>query len=97
MTVLVISPAFESDLESIADFIARDDVNAAIAFVEKLRRRCNDLLAFPNIGRKRDEVRLGYRSVTEGDYVIFYRIGTEADIVVMRVIHSKRDLGKALG
>lgn len=37
-----------------------------------------------------------YRSVTEGDYVILYRLVSESELEIVRVVHCKRDLGKAL-
>ncbi|MBX9877222.1 MAG: type II toxin-antitoxin system RelE/ParE family toxin [Candidatus Obscuribacterales bacterium] len=92
-----ISPQAEEDLREIADFIAKDNLDAAIDFVERLRQRCADLLPFPAVGRKRDEVRRGYRSVTEGKYVIFYRLFHEDELVIVRIVHGKRDLGKVLG
>lgn len=48
------------------------------------------------MGRKRDEVVLGHRSVVEGVYVIFYQPMADDTLEIKRVIHSKRDLGKAL-
>lgn len=89
------SPRAEEDLRDIGDFIAQDNIDAAISFVERLRRRCNELVPFPAVGRKRDEVRGGYRSVTEGEYVILYQV-VEDELVIVRIIHGKRDLGKAL-
>lgn len=44
------------------------------------------------MGRKREEIKPGLRSVTEGDYVVLYRIAAEDGVVVLRVIHGKQDL-----
>lgn len=90
MPKLVISPEAMSDMQEIGDFIARDNLLAAASFVERIWQRCNDLLAFPSAGRKRDEIKAGYRSVTEGDYVIFYRLADNS-VEVLRVWHGKRD------
>ncbi len=94
MIRLAFSPDAEADLEEIGDFIAEDNPDAAIAFVQRLKRRCNDLLTFQAVGRKRDEIRMGYRSITEGEYIIFYRMANEDKLVIMHIIHSKRDLSK---
>jgi toxin ParE1/3/4 len=64
VTRLTFSPDADADLEEIGDFIAEDNPDAAIAFVQRLRRRCHDLLTFPAVGRKRDEIRTGYRNAT---------------------------------
>ena len=94
MIRLTFSPDADADLEEIGDFIAEDNPDAAIAFVQRLRRRCHDLLTFSAVGRKRDEIRTGYRSVTEGEYIIFYRMASEDELVIIHIVHSKRDLSK---
>lgn len=91
MTRLIFSPGSESDLEEIGDFIAKDNPDIAISFVERLRRRCRDLVPFPMAGRKRDEIRPGYRSVTEGDYIIIYRVRPDA-VEILHIVQGNRDL-----
>jgi toxin ParE1/3/4 len=81
------------DLKNIGDYIAKDNVTAAHNFVGRLKEKCNLLAESPGIGRKRDELFPNVRSVTEGNYVIFYRQSGDA-IEVIRVVHGKRDLGK---
>lgn len=92
---LTISPRAEQDLREIGSYIAANNLSAAISFVERLQERCRDLLAFPSAGRNRDDIKPGYRSATEGDYVILYLPG-ERELVIVRIIHGKRDLGKAI-
>ena len=50
----------------------------------------------PRMGRVRDGLSPGYRSITVGDYLILYRIVSAEEVMVIRVVHGKRDLGKAL-
>jgi plasmid stabilization system protein ParE len=50
----------------------------------------------PGIGRKRDEVIPGYRSLVEGEHVIFNQPMPDDTLEIKRVIHSKQDLRKAL-
>lgn len=83
------------DFEQIHDFIAQDNLAAASRFISRLKDRCNELLPFPGSGRKRDEIKSGYRSVTEGEYVVLYKV-VEDELVIVRIIHGKRDLGKAI-
>lgn len=94
MTRIIISQDAAADLRDIGDFIAQDNLDAAISFVERLKRRCNELVPFPGVGRKRDEIKPGYRSVAEGDYVIFYRSTDDDAVEIMRIVNGKRDLGK---
>ena len=96
MKLLIISDDAEADLEYIGKYIAQDNLDAAISFVKQLKRRCNELVPFPGVGRKLDEIGLGFRSVAEGEYVIFYRVTVDDNIEILRIVHGKRDLGKAL-
>jgi toxin ParE1/3/4 len=76
--------------------IAKDNVDAASRYLEMLYSRFELLCHQPGIGRKRDEVVARYRSITEGDYVIFYQSMADDTLEIKRVIRGKRDLGKAL-
>ncbi|HEY9783873.1 MAG TPA: type II toxin-antitoxin system RelE/ParE family toxin [Candidatus Obscuribacterales bacterium] len=79
------------DLQQIHDFIAEDNEVAAERVIESLESRCRTLVDMPNVGRKRDELAPGLRSVTQGNYVILYR-STAGGIFVARVLHSKMDI-----
>ena len=46
----------------------------------------------PYLGRQRDEIRPGYRSFPVGSYVVFYRLVAAEEILVLRVIHGKREV-----
>ena len=96
MKRLIIAPSAIRDLQGIHDFIADDNVDAASRYIETLYSRFDLLCHQPGIGRKRDEVVPGYRSIVEGEYVIFYQPMPDDTLEIKRIIHSKRDLGKAL-
>ncbi len=83
-------PLAKQDLSDIEEYIGKDNPKAAVEFVQRLATRFSDLILFPKVGRKRGN----YRTVTEGDYIIFYRLPNWETVEVMRVIHGKRDLRK---
>jgi toxin ParE1/3/4 len=93
---LIIAPSAIRDLKGIHDFIARDNVEAAGRYIERLYCRFELLCHQPGIGRNREEVEAGYRSVVEGEHVIFYQPMPDETLEIKRVIHSKRDLSKAM-
>ncbi len=93
MSLLKFTQLARADFLDIGDYIAKDNPIAAFDFVSRLQERCILLADHPGTGRKRGEIAPTIRSATEGEYVIFYRELTDG-IEVMRVIHSKRDLGK---
>jgi len=82
-----------ADLREIGAFIAEENEDAAVAVALKLRQRCLDLVRFPNMGHPRDDFGLGYRSVTQGNYIIFYKPGRKS-IRVLRILHTKQDYSK---
>lgn len=91
MNGLKLTPLARQDLLEIGDYIAKDNQVAALNLVQRIHARCSDLIDHPKLGRKRDELYAKLRSVSEGDYLIFYRI-QHKEIEVLRVIHGKRDL-----
>ena len=52
--------------------------------------------SIPRIGRMRDEILPGLRSVVIRPYVAFYR--SEGDtILVLRILHGRRDIERIMG
>jgi plasmid stabilization system protein ParE len=89
--IVVLTAEAESDLESIAEFIARDSVMTALSFVHELREKCLALAetprGYPLVPRYEHH---GVRRRPFGSYLIFYRVGTEA-IEVVHILHGARD------
>jgi toxin ParE1/3/4 len=78
------------DLQDIYDYIAEDNIAAADQHQDTLQQRWLPLRDHPRMGRQRDDIRPDLRSVTEGDYVIFYQIVTEG-VLIVRILHGSRD------
>ncbi|HEY9868489.1 MAG TPA: type II toxin-antitoxin system RelE/ParE family toxin [Candidatus Obscuribacterales bacterium] len=90
MRVHITRPAV-ADLEEIEAFISQDDVLASARLVEKLEERCLALGNHPHMGRKRDYIKPGLRTVSEGNYIICYRIQEEF-VEILRVLHGARNI-----
>jgi len=86
-----LSPEADADLEEIWCYVAADDPAAADRLVDSFVERFTMLADFPDIGRRRDELAPGIRSVPVGAYVIFYRM-FEDTVQIVRVLHGARDL-----
>jgi toxin ParE1/3/4 len=71
--------------------IAEDNEPAADRFIDLLTQRYRLLGDMPYAGRRRDEIRPGYRSFAVGEYLIFYR-ATESGVCIMHVVHGRMDL-----
>ena len=81
----------ERDLEGIGDYIAQDNLQRALSFIEELREKCLSLgdapLAFPLVPRYENH---GVRRRVHGSYLIFYRIEAK-QVVVLHVLHGAMD------
>ena len=94
MTFLVSGPA-AGDLRDIRDWIAENDPQRAVRYLEELEALFARLAARPLIGRPRDDVGPGVRSMVHRNHVVFYR-PRGADVEIARVLHGRRDLGRVL-
>lgn len=43
----------------------------------------------PEIGRRCDDVRVGYRKLAQGSHIIYYRIGDGVEVI--RILHRRMD------
>jgi len=89
--IVVVSAEAESDLEQIATYIADRNPEAALHFIQELREKCESLSdaprGYPLVPRYEH---LGIRRRPFGNYLIFYRVGTDL-IEVVHVLHGARD------
>ncbi len=66
----------------------------ADAVLDEMLERIQDLAEFPEMGRQRDELRPGLRSIRQTSHVIFYVVKGKT-LVVLRVAHARRDISSA--
>ena len=84
-------PAIQ-DIEQIADYIARQSgLNQADRFLNKLDAKFVKIAQFPNLGRQRDEILPGLRSLPMDNYLILY-MAIGQDVEIFRVVSGYRDL-----
>src|SRR5208282_1257453 len=98
MADLHISSEAEADLDAIWLYVAKESqsIEHAELLLDRFAVFFSWLAKNPYLGRQRDEIRPGYRSFPVGSYVVFYRLVAAEEILVLRVIHSDRDLGEIL-
>jgi len=84
-------PLAAADIAEIWDYIAEDSIDQADAWVDRLDETLRLLATQPRMGRARDELSPGVRSMPFGRYVIFYE-PLDDGIDVVRVLHSARDV-----
>ncbi|MEM9273680.1 MAG: type II toxin-antitoxin system RelE/ParE family toxin [Cyanobacteria bacterium P01_F01_bin.143] len=91
MTVILLSPKAEDDLEHINDRVASYNPQAANKLLDKILDKFEILASFPQMGKNRNELVEGLRSFPIEDYLIFY-FPVENGIEIARVVSGYRDL-----
>lgn len=94
MKQLAYSARALQDLEDIAHFIAEASQNREVAdrFLAQLTAKCATIArAGAALGRPRGELRTDMRSLTAGNYLIFFRYDQDA-VQIIRIIERHRDI-----
>jgi toxin ParE1/3/4 len=91
MSVIVKRPQAEADLDEIWGYIAQDNPAAADKTLDRIEERCNVLAQFPLMGVSREELLPSLRSLTVGNYVVFY-LPMDEGIDIVRVLPGMRDI-----
>ncbi len=93
-----LAPQARAELSSIWNYIATESGNVAIAddVIDAIAGRFHLLGQYPRMGRARDDLRPGLRSVAVGQYVIVYAIENE-DVEILHVFHGRQDIDGRLG
>ena len=88
----------EQDLLEIWLTIADDNPDAADRLLDRIGASAERLLSSPLIGRNRSgELRVpGIRSLPVGPYLILYYQDDAENLVIVRVVHSARNLPQLL-
>ena len=92
--VRITEPA-QQDLEEIWLGLEPFGVEVADQCLTELQKKFIQLQQFPGLGRSREDLALGLRSVVVREIVVLYR-SLEGLIVIVRVIHGRRDLQRIL-
>ncbi len=87
MRSLVIKPLAESDLIDVwlYSFDKWGEAQAG-RYLKVLNVQMVKLLTHPLLGRSRESLRLGYRSLQIERHLVFYRV-SEAEVEIVRVLH----------
>ena len=88
---LIVAPSAARDLEEIWLHIADDNPSAARRQVARILSAADGLRDFPDMGKARDRLASGLRSLVEAPYVIFYYPHPNR-IEIVRVFHGRQDI-----
>jgi toxin ParE1/3/4 len=91
MLRIVVSPRARDDMVGIATYTLSTWGEAQMSrYIDGLHARFEELARFPGLGRSRDEMAPGYRSIVQGAHIVFYRI-TARELVIVRILHGRMD------
>jgi len=85
-----VTASAEADIESVFDYIARNNPKTAIKWVEKIEKQIDSLECFPKhcpVIPESDELGREYRHLVFGNYRTIFRIAGST-VFLLRVIHS---------
>jgi toxin ParE1/3/4 len=93
---LFVTPEAQRDLESIGDWIAKDNPKRAVAFAAELEFSCTEILSYPEkYPLVLDHVKIELRKKVHGNYLIFYRL-RPGQVEIIHVLHGAQDYLKIL-
>jgi toxin ParE1/3/4 len=97
MSNIIYTKQSEEDLEEIADFIAKDSVNRALSYLEKMQKSIELIAKNPHIGIacREKKIDLDCRVWIFESYLVFYKV-LENAILILRVLHSSVNYKKIL-
>ena len=89
-----ITEAAEQDLVEIVDYIANDNLSAALKLAEEIEQNILWLEDFPLMGvipKSRRLIRQGYRILLVDNFLVFYVLLDDGTIEIRRIVSGKRD------
>ena len=84
-------PQAQADILEIWDYIAEDSLIDADRWIDRLGEKLILWATQPLMGRNRDELAVGVRSMAFGRYIVFFEPLPDG-IDIVRVLHGSRDI-----
>jgi toxin ParE1/3/4 len=98
MAIYQLSPAARNDLADIWLYLSENVTDQqADSFIDDFGEKCHQITLHPLLGRARDELRPGLRSLPLHPYLIFYNVPSANLLVIRRVLHQRQDIDSSLG
>jgi toxin ParE1/3/4 len=91
MACVTLRPQAQADILDVWNYIAEHSVAEADRWIDRLEDCLTLWATQPHMGRVRDELSPGIRSLAFGRYVVFYEPSADG-MDVVRVLHGSRDI-----
>jgi toxin ParE1/3/4 len=93
---LIWAPLAQKDVRSLFTYfetVASPDVASTI--YSDIMRAADLIKERPQIGRPREDIKRGYRSIRTKPFLIYYRFD-DREVRILRILHERRDIRKVL-
>ena len=92
MRQILFTPLATEDLQEIWVYLAENaGSKTANKFLLAVKKKCETLAEFPEMGRVRHEYLLNLRSFSFSNYIIFYLL-LDDGVEVLRIVHGSIDI-----
>ncbi len=92
MAKFKLTPLAKTDLIDIWNYTDNTwGTNQADQYLKTIEQHLGKLVTDPQLGKSRDEVRYGYRSLLVNKHVVFYRYNKNT-VEIIRILHQKMDV-----
>jgi len=82
----------DKDIEAIFDYTALEyGLQKAADYTSQFSTVFHQLSQEPELGRARNEIKIGLRSILQNKHIIFYRV-LEDHIRIVRILHGRSDI-----
>lgn len=98
MASVALARAAYADLEDIEAYTLETwGTDQCHEYIRALFQRFEQIAEHPGLGRTREELASGVKSLPHEQHVIFYEALPDGRCVVLRVLHARRDVAAAFG
>lgn len=82
----------KSDLLSIGHYTQKEwGIAQRNQYLKEIDQRFYQIAETPEIGMECDEILAGYRKLSQGKHVIFYKMQSSNQILIVRILHQSMD------
>ena len=97
MRLFLLTSAARNDMMNIGRFTGeRWGTQQRNTYLKQLDGAFKLLAQQPEIGKDAAPIKPGYRKFVQGSHIVFYRMGTDSKILVIRVLHQSMDVDSHL-
>ena len=93
MSSFIVAPLAKNDLDEIWHYsVGEWGVTQAERYLRDIENAIEALVVNPELGRRCDEIRAGFRKYLVGSHILFYKLENRQRINIVRILHQRMDV-----